>query len=106
MILIPYGVVEQKGTGHLCVCVSQLNNSGSDGKVSDCNAGDPGLIPGSGRSPAEGKGNPLQYSCLKNPMDRRAWWATAQGVAKESDTTRPRHNNKCLFVSNPSYSQF
>ena len=42
----------------------------------------PGLIPGLGRSPGEGNGNPLQYSCLKNPMDRRAWWATVHGVAK------------------------
>ena len=42
---------------------------GSDGKASACNAGDPGLIPGSGRSPGEGNGNPLQHSCLENPMD-------------------------------------
>ena len=42
---------------------------GSDGKASACNAGDPGSIPGSGRSPAEGNGNPLQHSCLENPMD-------------------------------------
>ena len=42
---------------------------GSDGKASACNAGDPGLIPGLGRSPGEGNGNPLQYSCLENPMD-------------------------------------
>ena len=55
--------------------------SGSDGKESACNAGDPGLIPGLGRSPEEEKGYPLQYSCLENPMDR-AWWATAHGVAK------------------------
>ena len=45
---------------------------GSDGKASTCNAGDLGLIPGLGRSPGEGNGNPLQYSCLENPMDRRA----------------------------------
>ena len=45
----------------------------SDGKVSACNAGDPGLIPGSGRSPGEGNGNPLQYSCLENLMDGGAW---------------------------------
>ena len=44
--------------------------------------GDPGLIPGLGRSPAEGNGNPLQYSCLGNPMDRRAWWATVHGGAQ------------------------
>ena len=46
---------------------------GSDGKVSVYNAGDLGSIPGSGRSPGEGNGNPLQYSCLENPMDRGAW---------------------------------
>ena len=46
---------------------------GSEGKVSACNAGDLGLIPGSGRSPGEGNGNPLQYSCLENPIDREAW---------------------------------
>ena len=45
-------------------------------------AGDMGLIPGLGRSPGEGSGNPLQYSCLENPMDRGAWRATAHGVAK------------------------
>ena len=47
--------------------------------------GDMGLIPGSGRSFGEGNDNPLQYACLQNPMDRGAWWATAHGVAKESD---------------------
>ena len=46
---------------------------GSDGKASVYNAGDPGVIPGSGRSPGEGNGNPLQYYCLENPMDRGAW---------------------------------
>ena len=46
---------------------------GSDSKASACNAGDPGLIPGLGRSPGEGNGSPLQYSCLENPMDRGAW---------------------------------
>ena len=55
---------------------------GSDGKASACNAGDPGLIPGLGRSHAEGNGNPLQYCCLENPMDRGAWWATVHGVAQ------------------------
>ena len=47
-----------------------------------CNAGDPGYIPGSGRSPGEGNGNPLQYSCLENSMDRRAGWAIAHRAAK------------------------
>ena len=55
---------------------------GSDGKASACNAGDPGLIPGSGRSSGEGNGNPLQYSCLENPMDGGAWQATVHGVTK------------------------
>ena len=54
----------------------------SDGKESACSAGDSGLIPGSGRSPGEGSGNPLQYSCLENSTDRGAWWATVHGVAK------------------------
>ena len=56
--------------------------SGSDGKESACNAGDPGSIPGSGRPPGEGNGNPHQYSCLENYMDRGAWQATVHGVAK------------------------
>ena len=51
-------------------------------KASAYNAGDPGLIPGSGRSPGEGNSNPFQYSCLENPMDGGAWWATVNGVAK------------------------
>ena len=51
------------------------------------NEGDAGSIPGSGRSPAEGNGNPLQYSSLGNPMDRGAWRATVHGAAKESDVT-------------------
>ena len=55
---------------------------GSVGNESAFNAGDPTLIPGSGRSPGEGNGNPLQYSQLGNPMDRGAWRATVRGVAK------------------------
>ena len=51
------------------------------------NAGDLGLIPGSGRSPGGRNGNPLQYFCLENPMDRGAWRAIVPGIAKESDTT-------------------
>ena len=49
------------------------------------NAGDVSSISGSGRSPGEGNGNPLQYCCLGNPMDRAAWWATVHGVTEESD---------------------
>ena len=55
---------------------------GSDSKASAYNARDPGSIPGSGRSPGEENGNSLQYSCLGNPMDGEAWWATIHGVAK------------------------
>ena len=51
------------------------------------NAGDVGSIPGWGRFPGRGNGNPFQYSCLVNPIDRGAWWATVHGVAKESDMT-------------------
>ena len=55
---------------------------GSDGKESTCNSGDLGLIPGSGRFPGEGDGNPLQYSLLENPMDRGAWQAVVHRVTK------------------------
>ena len=57
----------------------------ASGKEFACNAGDmgdAGLIPGSGRSPGEGNGSPLQYSCLENPMDRGAWWSAVHGVTK------------------------
>ena len=54
---------------------------------------DVGLIPGSGRSPGGGHGNPLKYSCLENPMDRGAWGATVHGVTKESDMTATEHTH-------------
>ena len=66
----------------------------SDGKASAYNAADPDSIPGSGRSPGEGNGNPLQYSCLENPMDGGAWWATNHGVAK----SRTRLSDFCVCV--------
>ena len=66
---------------------------GSEVKNPPANAGDVGSIPGSGRSYGEGHGNPLQYSCLGNPMDREAWWATVHRVS-EPDTTEPLNN--CL----------
>ena len=59
---------------------------GPDGKASAYNAGDLSSIPGSGRSPGEGNGNPLQYSCLENSADRGAWRPIVHGVHKESDT--------------------
>ena len=64
---------------------------GSDGKVSVYSARDPGSIPGLGRSPGEGNGNPLQYIAWKNPMDRGAWKATVHGVT-ESDATERLHS--------------
>ena len=66
---------------------------GSDSKESSCNAGDPGSIPGLGRAPGEGNGNPLQYSCLENPMDRGAWRATVHGVTK-SQTRLTEHTSE------------
>ena len=61
------------GTGQLSMWGPLCVPGGSDGKASACNAGAPGSIPGSGRSPGEANGNPFQYSCLENPMDRGAW---------------------------------
>ena len=67
--------------------VAQMGFPGSsNGKEFTCSARDLDSIPGPGRSPREGHGNPLQYSCLENPMDRRAWWATVH-VVTESDIT-------------------
>ena len=60
---------------------------GSDGKESACNAGDPGNVPGSGRSPGEGKGYSLLYFCLENLTDREVWWATVHGVWKSWTNT-------------------
>ena len=67
----------------------------SVGKESTYNAGDLGLIPGSGRSPGEGNGNPLQYSCLQNPMDRRAWRATVHGAQESDMAERPDCHCHC-----------
>ena len=64
------------------LCAAFWFLGGSDGKASACNVGDPGSIPGLGRSSGEGNGNPLQYSCLENSMDGGAWWATVHGVTK------------------------
>ena len=71
--------VERNGMLHLS-STSWL--SGKESPTSAEDSGDVGSIPGSGRSPEEGNGNPLQYSCLENPKDRGAWWAAVHGVAK------------------------
>ena len=71
----------------------------SDSKESACNAGDSGSIPGSGRSPGEGNGNPLQYSFLVNSMDRGAWRATVHGVAKSQ--TRLSDSHTQIFTKTP-----
>ena len=69
----------------------------SGGKESAWDTGDPGSIPELGISPGEGNGNPLQYSCLGNPMNRGAWWATIHSVA-ESDTTEQLTQQQHKFV--------
>ena len=68
------------------LALSEIGNNfpgGASGKESACNAGDPGSIPGLVGCPGEGNGNPLQYSCLKNSMDRGAWWATSSWGHKD-----------------------
>ena len=77
-----FELMETKKTGVLQSMGLQRVPGGSDSKESTCNVGDLCLIPGLGRSPEGGHGNPLQYSCLENPVDRGALWATVHGVAK------------------------
>ena len=62
--------------------VNSLPSEPPVGKESDCNGGDPGSIPGLGKSPGETNGNPCQHSCWRIPMDRESWWATVHGVTK------------------------
>ena len=77
---------------------------GSDGKESTCNAGDPGSIPGSGRSPGEGNGYLFQYSCLENPMDRGAWRATVHGITKSRTQLSDQHTHTHTISSFPGGS--
>ena len=85
----------------LSFCICKGFPSGSVGKESACNAGVPSLIPGLEGSPGEGNSNPLQYSCLRNPMDRGAWQATVHGVATighnlaTKPPTRHHHHHIC-----------
>ena len=72
---------------------------GSDCKESTCSTGDPGSIPGLGKSPGEWNGNPLQYSCLENSMDKGAWRATVHGVAKSQ--TRQSNEQFYFYFSKP-----
>ena len=69
------------------------------GKESSCNAGDMGSIPGSGRSPGEGHGSPLQYSCLENPMDRGAWRAAVRGVPQSQTQLKQLSNHTQALMS-------
>ena len=86
-----------------CMPVSVYNFSpfgGSELKASACNTGDPGLIPGSGRSPGEGNGNPLQYSSMENPVDGGAWYCTVHGVTK-SGTRLSDFTSLLHFIMTP-----
>ena len=71
---------------------------GSDWEEPACSAGGPGSIPGSGRSPGGGHGDPLQCSCLENPMDRGAWWATVHGVANSQTSHTHTHAHTCVHI--------
>ena len=111
------GVLVSESTyvyAHVCRCeyipmsICVRTWCGSDDKASVYNVGDRGLIPGSGRSPGEGNGNPLQYYCLENPLDRGAWQATVHGVAK-SQTRLSDFNqinpHKALSKTQPGIQQ-
>ena len=88
LYLLAFALLHSVLQGQICLLLQVfLDFLLLDGKESTCNVGDLGSIPRLGRSPRGGHGNPLQYSCLENPMDRGAWWAIVQWVAKELDTT-------------------
>ena len=77
---------------------------GSGGKESACNAGDLGLIPGPGRSPGGGNGDPLQYSCLENSMDRGTWQAAVHRVAKSWTQLNDKHYVSIRFREKETYT--
>ena len=81
-------------------------SGGSDGKESTFNAGYLGSFPELGRSPAGGHGNPLWYSCLENPMDRRAWWPTVQGGHKEVDTDTTERLSTLINITSAVDSEY
>ena len=83
----------------MCICFP----GGSEGKASAGDVEDPGSIPGSGRSPGEGNGNSLQYSCLENLMDRGAWWATVHGVSKSRARLSDTHTHVYIPYIHSSY---
>ena len=89
-LLAPWALLLQ-GRAHGILPYLPYFPGGSAGKESTCNAGDPGLIRSSGRSPREGNGNPLQYFCLGNPMDRGTWWATVHVVARVTHDLQLNH---------------
>ena len=90
--------VEHSDSG-VCVCVCVYDFPvGSDGKEPTCNAGDLGLIPGLGRSPGEGNGNPLQYSHLGNSTDGGAWWATVHGSQRVGRGWATKHTHMCICM--------
>ena len=84
------------------ICSPLLHNMGFPGgsavKNLPASAGDTSSIPGLGRSPGQGNGNLLQYSCMGNPIDRGAWRATVHGITKESDTTNGLNNNSIIYL--------
>ena len=112
ILLLLITSIDLKVLNHFCISEIKLTYLGYGlpwwlrGKESTCSAGDTGSIPGSKRSPGEGNGNPLQYSCLENPIDRGAWWGTLHGVEKSwtwlSDWTQ-RFGIYYLFKYNTAF---
>ena len=94
----------------VCVCVVGAGEGLPRwliGKESTCNAGETGLIPGSGRSPGEGHGNPFQYSCLENPMNRGAWWARVHGSQRvEYNLVTKQREKYAVYKEEPEWGRW